>query len=144
MTTTWILVANASQASVYSSPRVKLFNGHAQLELVDTIEHPTSREKNLAIASDKLGHHGHGTFVESSEPKEHEMAIFAKELANYLEEGRVRHQFDDLIIVASPKFQGMIHQQMNNQLNRCLSMNIGKDYTQQSERQLISHLQEHL
>ncbi len=144
MTTSWILVANASQACLYSSPRAKLFNGHATLQMIDNIEHPASRVKNQAIASDKLGHNGHGTFVESSIPKEHEVELFAKKLVDCLENGRLQHKFDDLIIVAPPKFQGVLNRQLNGPLSQCLSVNINKDYTQSSQEQLITQLQQHL
>ena len=144
MAITWILVANASQAHLYSSTRAKLFNGKASLSLVNQFMHPQSREKGSELVTDKLGHSGHGTFVEASEPKQQEADSFARELITLLEEGRVKQRFEDLMIIASPKFWGMLNKYLNGPLNHMLSVNIAKDYTKDNPNQLMKHLREHL
>ena len=144
MTTTWILIANASEAFLYTSPRAKLFNGNAELSLISRFDHPESRQKGLNLVSDKLGHNGHGTFVEASEPKQLQAEHFARELAVMLEEGRVSNQFQDLIIAAPAKFRGLLHKYINDQLGQLLSVNIDKDYTKDKVGILVKHLQEHL
>lgn len=144
MTNTWILVANASQAHLYSSPRAKLLNGESSLTLVNQFAHPQSREKGSELVTDKLGHNGHGTFVEASEPKQHQAESFARELIALLEQGRVGLCFDDLIIIAPAKFRGMLNKYLNAPLNHMLSVNIDKDYTKDDAKELMQHLQEHL
>jgi len=144
MTTIWILIANASEASIYTSPKAKLFNGNTSLSLITHFTHPQSREKDSDLVADKLGHSGHGTLVDASDPKQLEAEIFAKELLEELEKGRIKNLFDDLMIVAPPKFSGLLNQYINGQLDQMLSLNIQKDYTKDKEQTLIAHLKEHL
>lgn len=144
MTTTWILIANASEAHLYTSQRAKLFNGSAELSLINNFSHPESRQKGLNLVADRLGHSGHGTFVEAAEPKQLEADHFAKELVSMLEQGRVNNQFQDLIIAAPSKFRGLLHKYINDHLQQLLSVNIDKDYTKDKANVLVKHLQEHM
>ena len=50
MSTTWILVANASQATIYS----RLNHGN-QLDVVKELRHDESRQKGSDLASDRSG-----------------------------------------------------------------------------------------
>ncbi len=146
MTTTWILVANASEAHLYAAQRAKLFNSssNSTLSSVNDFIHPESREKGINLVADRSGHSGHGTFVESSDPKQVEADRFAKELAVALEQGRVSNQFQDLIIAAPAKFRGLLHKYINSQLDHLVSVNINRDYTKNGTKVLVKHLQEHL
>jgi len=149
MTIVWILVANASQAVIYTSPKAKLFNGESSLDLVSEFDHPDSKKKSSDIASDKSGHYqgknvGHGDFVEATSPKEYEAMQFAKELSHALEAGRVSNKFGEIILVAPPHFQGLLMKEVNNQLSSMICLNIQKDYTKDTEVQLRQHLSDHL
>ena len=144
MTTSWILVANASEAHLYESPRLKLLHGHTPLTHLAEFAHPESRSKGLHLVTDKLGHSGHGTFVETSEPKSHEAMQFARLLIAELEKGRVNHCFQDLIIVAPPKFHGLLNKCLQAPLQHLLSVDVDKDYTQADEQQLRNYLQDYL
>jgi len=144
MTTTWILVANASEAHLYTAQRAKLLNSNSTLSSVNDFIHPESREKGINLVADRSGHSGHGTFVESSNPRQVEVDRFAKELVVALEQGRVSNQFQDLIIAAPAKFRGLLHKYINSQLNHLVSVNINRDYTKNGTKVLAKHLQEHL
>lgn len=144
MTTTWILVANASAADLYTTPRAKLLDNQSSLQLINHLEHPQSREKGLDLVADKLGHSGHGTFVESSEPKQQQADLFARELAFLLEAGRVKKSFDDLIIIAPSRFLGLLHKHINGQLKQLISIDIDKDYTKTEPAQLVAQMQNYL
>ena len=81
MTRTWILVANASVATVYSNE-----GPNKGLIRVKTLAHAASREKGSDLVSDRPGHsqsqgNGHGAFVAAKSPKEVEAQRFALELA---------------------------------------------------------------
>jgi protein required for attachment to host cells len=149
MTTSWILIANASEARLYKSPRAKLFNGDCSLELIAEYGHPESRQKNEDLSADRPGHFqrenlGSATFNEPTEPKKVEAEIFAKSLIEKLNDGRNRHLYDDLIIVASPAFHGILNQNMAKALLQMVSVTIDKDYTAVAEHELLKQLQSHL
>jgi len=146
MTTTWIIVANASEARIFSSPRARLVNSPTDLDLVKEINHPNSRKKSGELVADKSGAYqggdsGHGAFVEPSDPKDIEVERFAKELARELEDGRVANHFQDLIIAASPHFHGMLNKQLTNNVSGLVSVNIERDYTNDSVKELLKHIE---
>ncbi len=144
MTQIWILVANASEARFYSSPKAKLLNGDAHLSEVTTCGHPESRMKGEELVSDRPGHNGHGTFVEPLEPKKIEADLFAKQLASTLETGRVANKFDEIILVAPGHFQNLLKQHSNQQLHNMINVAIDKDYTKVAAHELLPTLLTHL
>ena len=139
MTTTWILVANATNARVFTSPKAKLLNGSCKLTLVNELVHPTSRMKTADLTTDDSGHNN---FVESGNPKEYEMERFAKQLADMLDTGRNQHHYGELIIAAPPRFHGLLKKYLNNHVSNLVRVSIEKDYTQDKEDTLLTHLQE--
>lgn len=123
----WILVANASRAAIYSSENVRM----KDMVLVKEFEHPESREKGSDLVSDRPGHYQVGTSArsayEKSDPKEIEASNFALELAQELQVGHNEHAYEQLIVVASPQFYGMLNGHMK--FNCAEFVHIPKDYT---------------
>lgn len=140
MSTTWILVSNASKGRLFRN------TGPSKgLELVREFAHPQSREKNANLVSDRPGHNpgagnGHGSFVPAMLPKEHEADVFALELARELDTGRINNLYSRLVLVASPAFMGQIKQHLSDAVQRLVSDSLEKDYTQSSEKELGKHL----
>ena len=147
MTISWILVANASKAKIFSVNKLKFNNGKEKLSLIKEFTHPESRKRDLEIVSDKLGHYmkgnagsGGGSFVEPTDPKRYEAESFAREVIGMLEEGRVENLYDDLILVVPPTFHGLINKQLHEPLKKTISQVIEKDYTKDGEKSLEKHL----
>lgn len=141
--TTWVLVGNASEAKLFESHNIG-----QELQLLNAFNHPESREKREDLVSDKAGHFesnngvGHGSFVESSDPKQVEVVKFTRELAQFLESGRTSHKFERLIIIMSPQSHGIFKKEINDQLSNMIIHHIEKDYTKKTEQDLISFLDE--
>jgi len=151
MSTTWILIANSSKAHLYQTHKPRLFksNGHDEqsLLLIQNFSHDASRKKAGDLVSDRIGNFrssGHGSFVEPTDPKAYEAECFAKELADELDSGRIAGKFDDVILVATPYFRGLLQKNLSNPLSKLISMTIDKDYTSFSGRQLVQQLREQL
>lgn len=152
MSTTWILIANSSQANLYKAHKAKLFktNGHDEenLILLKSFKHADSRKKTGDLIADRSGNFsgggGHGSFVEASMPKELEAEKFARELVQILEDGRKQGDYDDLIIIANPPFKGMLNKLMHEPLDRLISQSIEKDYTHMKGRALVQQLRQFL
>lgn len=160
------MVANGSEACLYSFsspisskdklpglkiPRLKIPESKLpelklpKLKLIGKWLHPESRKKDLDMMSDKFGsfHHrgaGHSDFVEAAEPKKYEAFIFAKQLVHTLNEGRNANQYQDLILIASPEFLGLLHQQISKPLHNMVSQEIAKDYTKMRADHLLNRL----
>lgn len=140
MSTTWILVANASIAKLYANHGAK-----KGLELVKEFSHPESREKASTLVSDRPGHNpgagnGHGSFVPASSPKEVEANRFAHELAQEVEHGRVQNIYDRLILVASAPFLGLLNSEFTQQVKHKLSDVVEKDYTKYTPKEISEQL----
>ncbi len=142
MPTTWIMVANASQA--------KLFANHGPnkgLHFVKELSHPESREKTSNLVSDRSGSHtgtGHGAFVQATDPKHHEAERFAQEVTRELDDGRLNNAYDRLILVASSPFMGLVNSRLPELVRSKLSEIIDKDYTRLPIKDLAGHLQSYV
>lgn len=142
---TWLLIADASKARIYSLYKARIFQEQhpKHLELVGEYSHIESRKKDRDLTTDKLGEFGNGTFVEATHPKIHEAEQFALELLKYLEAGRKEGIYRDLIIVAPPAFMGMLQKHMHNEIHKLVSQRIEKDYTRHNEQELMQNLINH-
>jgi protein required for attachment to host cells len=141
MTTTWILVANASQAKLYANTGPK-----KGLQLMKELMHPASREKASGLVSDRPGQmHSPSTGQRASQPKTNpktnEARLFAQELARELNHGRSRGQVGRLILVAPPAFMGLLNEKLDGPTAHLVSDRFEKDYTKAAEKELAGHLE---
>lgn len=143
MEKTWILVANASRATLYGyTPS----NAKSTLSVVGEFEHTESRKPDRDLVSDRKGEYqssygGHGDFVEPTDPHKHEAEVFARELCTKLEEGWGNRQFQDLILIAAPPFLGLMRSCIDHRsLKKVPIQEIRKDYTLEKPHSLIKIL----
>ena len=88
---------------------------------------------------------GYGTFVESSQAKKMESERFARELVAKLEEACNDHNLNDLILIASPSFHGMLNKCLkNSSVQQMVSVNVEKDYTKMNPQQLLTRLMDYI
>ncbi|MEK6747722.1 MAG: host attachment protein [Pseudomonadota bacterium] len=143
MTTTWILVANASEARLYNNVK-----DSQDIEIVKEFSHPASRAKGSELASDRSGAYqsqgASGSYAEPSDPKDYEVERFAMELSKELEAGRTANRFVSLILVAAPHFYGLLKTHIGVHLNAMVTAHITKDYTKLSAKDLLAHIREHV
>ena len=141
MSNTWVLVANAVEAKLYSTDALG-----AEMSHLREFGHPESREKGSALASDKpgkvqSGRGGHG-MGDTTAPKDFEAERFAKELAQALDDGRATNAYQHLVLVAAPHFHGLLNSQLDKKTHAMVVTNINKDYTSCNERDLLTRLKE--
>lgn len=141
MSTTWILVANASTARLYANHGAK-----KGVHLVKELSHPESREKASNLVADRPGHNpgagnGHGSFVPATDPKHNEAERFAQELAREMDHGRTSNSYQRAILVAAPAFMGLLRSNLGSQVSKLISESVEKDYTKASEKELAGHLE---
>lgn len=140
MATTWILVANASKARIFTVNKPKFLSRKEHLKAVHELIHPSSRKKDTEITSDKLGRYKEGSFVEPTDPKKYEAESFAREIVSILEAGRVANHYDELILVVPAQFRGMMNKHLHVPLEQTIIKIIEKDYTKDSDKDLEEHL----
>lgn len=143
--TTWILVADASKARIFSTHKAALFNGNGKnLQLINEYEHQESRKKDQDLVTDRQGKFGSGTFVETTDPKHHEEERFAVELTKTLAKAHNENRYHELIFIAPATFMGMLNKHISNELNKLVNLTIEKDYTSFNEQELVTRLQDYL
>lgn len=143
---TWLLVADASSAKVYSLHKAKLFKEHTEnglLNLISNFSHEESRLKAAELTADKKGEFGPNTYGDNN-PKEVEAEIFAHELADYVNQGRLTSEFRDLIIIAPPTFMGLLRKKLHGAVTKVISKQIEKDYTKENIKSLTDKLTQQL
>jgi len=137
---TWIVVANSSRARVLENR-----GAGTGLTPLQTYEHPESRVKGIDLASDRPGHtatdRGSRTALEpDTDPKRNAQEHFAHELAQALEQGRVQNRYQDLILVASSPFLGVLRSRLPKGVKAQVREALNKDYTAFAERELAAQL----
>ena len=144
--TSWILIANGSEARIYNRSEKR-----SGLQIVSEYHHPESRMKSAELISDRSGHYqsdsssmGHGSYQEPTPPKKHEMDRFAHELADTLDEARMTRKFNRLVLVSPPHFSGLLNKHMYKEVKNLVSKNVGKDFTKVSEHELMEKIRPYL
>ena len=141
MTTTWILVANRSGASLFESN----WPGETIRRLQD-IPHPQGRLQNSEIDSDKPGRAfdsmGEGRHGMSKEHGATEKVAqqFARELAELLNKNRNTNVYDQLILMAEPKFLGLLRAALDSNTAALVVQTVNKELLEVSPEDVISYL----
>jgi protein required for attachment to host cells len=117
MKLTWIVVADSCRARFFSMQS----RSQPWTELEDLL-HMDSKLREAELVSDRQGglagsHGGTGhPFEAPTDLKHRELASFAKQIAEKLEQGRVAHRYDNLLLAAPPVVLGALRQALNPQV----------------------------
>lgn len=112
MTTTWIVLANASRARVFEARD----DGAAPAEVLD-LTHPESRLHGAELGSSRAGHgerhgpdgsQGGTAYPPRTDPRDKAHEAFARELAQRLREALAGARCERLVLAASSPFLGAL------------------------------------
>lgn len=137
---TWLLVANSSLARIF-----KVQKRQSLIEL-EVLEHPESRLHDRDLVSDKPGRGFESTgssrhsMEPQTSPKQLEFMTFAKNIAHYLEEARLKGDFNRLYLVASPTLLGLLRQSLYPSTMQLISGELDRDMTHMKSNEIIGHL----
>ena len=140
MSKTAILVAEGSRARLYAadSPTAVL------TELEDFIQ-PQGRMHEGDLVSDQPGSDGgvvgQGRHVLDNQTSATEAvhAAFAKQLAERLEKGRKRREFEQLVVMAPPAFLGLLRGELGPELSKMVVEEVAKNLVQHSPDEVRRH-----
>jgi protein required for attachment to host cells len=149
MAATWIVSANASRARFFSQA-----NPSANLDEINDMVNDAVRLRTAATESDKIGplaatksQHNVGaarpgsSYEPNQTPDERQIEMFAKDVADFLQRSHREGRFQQLSLVASPQFLGILRKELDPNLESAISLEINKDYTQFSPDQLREQIQ---
>jgi protein required for attachment to host cells len=152
MGATWIVSANASRARIFSQDAAS-----DPLEEINDMVNPEARMREYETESDKIGPHAAGKSMHNTggalpnsayepqqTPDERQSQMFAKEIAEFLLKSHQEGRFQQLTLVVSPKFLGVLRQLLHSSLESAVKMEINKDYTQFSPQQLRDQIKAHM
>lgn len=141
MNTRLIIVANADRAKVY------LDNSNKNMELTTELEHPENRQKTQELLSDRPGHYKTGGVTRGSyslrtDPKEAEKNKFAIKVANLIENKVNSTGCRCLILIAEPKFYGLLKKHLSKTVNNSIQLVIKKNPNGIEDQQLKTFILE--
>lgn len=99
------------------------FNGHGGVGKAGT-------SSNGGPASDR----------EAQGPREHSAKVFAREVGRYLDKARNEHRFDELVLVAPPKFLGALRKELGKEVEKMVADELPKDLSSFNARDLEAYL----
>ena len=141
MTTTWILIANRSSASLFESD----WPGKSMRRIQD-IPHPQGRMQNSDIDTDTPGRsfdsfgQGRHAMSPKQEPTEHIAQQFARDLAELMNKGRLTHAYDKLVLMAEPKFLGILRAALDKNTASLVVQTVNKELLDVKEEDLAEYL----
>jgi protein required for attachment to host cells len=139
----WILIADASRASV--------FVPHAdrkELERVREFNDPLGRTRAADLAADRPGRARSakpgGNFTPAmaahTDPRAAEAERFAKHIAIQLAVAHGKREFDQLALIAPAQFLGLLRQALDGQVARTVVSSVSADLTPIPHRDLWPHV----
>lgn len=141
MSKKWIVVAENSRARIFA-----MEGPHAPLRELEDLSHPESRLPVRELKSDRTPRlfrgrgRDHHPVQPNVDPKQQEALYFAKQVSDRLEEARTKGEFEELVLIASPAFLGMLRGHLSNATLRCVAKTIDKNLVQLSEAELRGYL----
>ena len=145
MPTMWVVVANSSAARILAAPTPE-----GALEELECYAHPASRMRDQDIASDRpgrafdsVGGRRHAMENEVG-PKDQEAVRFAEQLAARLNDARAAGEFDQVILVAGPRFLGLLRERLGPQVENVVASTVDKDLAKLSVPEVRRRLPERL
>jgi len=144
MKLTWILVADSTRARIFTADTPA-----SPLEEIEDFSHVEGRLHDREMTSDlpgktkSAGAGGH-TFEQPTDPKKHEAEAFAHRVTQYLEDAHNANRFEQLLIVASPAFLGLLRNHLPEQIKKLVCFELDKDITMQSAADIRQHLPQFL
>ena len=135
---TLIIVADASRARIFEAGK----NIRKLSELEDFI-HSESRmtEEELGADAPVKSANQKGSLQPRSFPKEHEEQIFASQLAKRLQELHNKIQYAGFILIAPPRFLGMLRKELPTGIEKLVSRTHDKDLVSLTPAELGEYLE---
>lgn len=141
----WILVADAGSARIYCSDEAL-----AAWTLVRRIDNERIHLDAAELVSDRRGATRSRPGGERSaldrhtDPHEVERVRFARAVAEVVDDGLLREQFERLVIVAPPRFLGTLRRALSPRVAGRVAASIDHDFTRTAEPELPAAVRRHL
>ncbi|TFH32854.1 MAG: host attachment protein [Myxococcales bacterium] len=142
---TWIVVAHEAGARFFENQ-----GRGTGLELVEEIEHADGRARDRDMASDRPGRSfrknsgdpSRASMGQSEGPHDRAVSDFARALAHKLEGARVQNRYKRLVLVAPPRFLGLLRSSLDGPTAQLVMVSLDKDFAATKKSDLVERLSE--
>ncbi len=128
--TTWVVVAHRGGARLLSQ------DGDERFRIIETLDNPAGRARQSSPGRPSPSQRA----ARPSEPKDAALA-FAHELAMQLQRGRTDKRYDELILIAAPRFLGILRDALDPATAALVRGTLDKDYGHLGDRELVERLE---
>ncbi len=145
MSKIWIVVADEAKARILTTNK-----SSEPLVEIQALSSTEAQEQEQDLVSDKPGRGSNGSgqgkhaMDEKTTHKEQYAIRFAKELADFLEKNQHKKSYMKLIIVAAPRFLGLLRKELGKNVTELVSLEINKDLTMLEPQAIREHLPQYL
>jgi protein required for attachment to host cells len=139
---TWVVVADSSRARLF----LKADSDGKLVELED-LAHPEGRLHETQLTSDLPGRtfdsfgQGRHAMEEDTPPKRYEAIQFAKRIGAHIESARTQAHFTRLVLVAEPRFLGLLRDNIPSESLKLATTQIDKNLVQLPVAEIENRLQ---
>ena len=102
----------------------------------------TDRPGRRSGGTGAVSHGSHHGVTGEKSSVQHELTLFAKEVAQRIDADRARNEFDKLVLVAGPKMLGLLRQSLPTPSQSLLAGEISKDLVHQGHDAILRVLPE--
>ena len=144
-----IVVANQGEAAFYDLvSRVDAL--HFKERLSDPLAHLHDRDfksdrpgrvfDHAPLAGHRRGATAHHSTGGERRPRKHEAGVFARLIAEHLEQARRAGEFDRLVVMAAPAFLGLLRKVMADAVRTCIVGEVTKDLAHEPPDAIRAHV----
>jgi protein required for attachment to host cells len=136
MATTWIIAADESRARV-----LQVLDREQRLAEIEDLVNPAGRAQGRELQTDAEPRFNGSQGGPASDPErqgavEHSVRTFAKEVGRYLDRARNEHRYDQLVLVAPPKFLGALRKELHKEVEKLVTDELPKDLSWFNAREI--------
>lgn len=142
MEMTWVLVADSASARFFQWER-------GELRLVEERSHRPSQDHNQDLMGNRPNENQHSmeTTIKGDDPhrlRDDESRVFARELAGALSKAHTLGRFNRLVLVADPRFLGMLRTVLPSPVEKVVIGSMNKRANDRTADEVAEWVQPHL
>lgn len=141
MSTTWILVADSVKARLFAVAE----EDRSVAEIEDFLNPEGMAEGRELLQDrpptthDRFGHSRHAIEPHTS-LRQKSAEVFARELNEALERGRVDHRYQNVVLIAPAHFLGTLNAALNKHVRARVTAELPKNLTRAGAQTIMAHL----
>ena len=110
-----------------------------RLRIIETLDFPEGRD--TPSTPGRRGPQSRPGSEPRDSQRSHAASVFASELAEKLQKGRTDGHFEELVLIAAPRFLGALRTALDPTTSAMVRGTLDKDYCRLNDRELLARLE---